>query len=343
MPQNLTITIAFSRMLAVFLGLGYGVTACGPSQPVPGEDVLEGRVIFLDPGHGGTAETDDYRVGPTGEREEWVNLRVALLLREMLEARGARVHMSRTEDVAVPLQERADSATAHGADVFLSIHHNATADPEVNFPIIYFHGNASENQASVALGRSVARKLREALFAGESPLSVVSDHVIFPVAGAAVLRHSYGIPGVIGEASFFTHPPEEERLKAPAHNRREAEAYVAALEEFFAQPEFPIEEKYSTGQVPLFLVLQEAERMNEEAERWKENYLQALELMEMGTPDALAEAYELFTLSARSFPDSWVAGECHRHRAEILEGLGRHEEAEQERRRVREFYVPVAE
>jgi N-acetylmuramoyl-L-alanine amidase len=339
MPQ--TLELHSPLLLGIFLVLGCGVTGCGPSQPVPGENVLEGRVIFLDPGHGGTAETDDFRVGPTGEREEWVNLRVALLLRDMLEARGARVHMSRTEDVAVPLQDRADSAVAHGADVFLSIHHNATADPAVNFPIIYFHGNASENQASVALGRFVARELREALFAGESPVSLVSDHVIFPAAGAAVLRHSYGIPGIIGEASFFTHPPEEERLKDPDHNRREAEAYVAALVAFFAEPGLPIEEKYSTGQVPPFQVFQEADRMNEEAERWKENYLLGLELMEAGTPGALAEAYELFTLSARSFPDSWVASDCHRHRAEILEALGRYEEAEQERRRVQEFYVAV--
>ena len=330
-------------LLGISLVTGCAMSGCGPSQSDSERNVLEGKVIFLDPGHGGTAETDDYRVGPTGEREEWVNLRVALLLREMLEARGARVFMSRTEDVPVPLQERADSAVEQGAAVFLSIHHNATADPTVNFPIIYFHGNASENQASVALGRSLARKLREALFAGEAPVSLVSDHVIFPGAGAAVLRFSYGIPGVIGEASFFTHPPEEARLKDPAYNRREAEAYLAALEEFFGKPALPVMEKHSTGQVPRFEVFQEAERMSEEAERWKENYLRALELMELGEPDALAKAYELFTLSARSFPDSWVARDCHRHRAQILEAMGRHEEAEHERQRVREFFVPVDE
>jgi N-acetylmuramoyl-L-alanine amidase len=342
-PMTQIFTLSFTQALGIVLVLGFGIAGCGPSQPVPGENVLEGKIIFLDPGHGGTAETDDFRVGPAGEREEWMNLRVALVLRDLLEARGARVFMSRTEDVAVPLQERADSAVAYGADVFLSIHHNATADPAVNFPIIYFHGNASENQASVALGRSVARELRQALFAGEAPVSLVSDHVIFPAAGAAVLSHSYGIPGIIGEASFFTHPPEEERLKDPDYNRREAEAYLAALEEFFAQPKLPIKEKYSTGQVPPFAVLQEGERMNIEAERWEENYFRALELMEVGTPGALADAFDLFTLSARSFPDSWVANECHLHRAEILEALGRHVEAEQERRRVQEFYVPVAD
>lgn len=323
-------------LVAAFLVIG-----CAPDQPPPEGSGLAGKVIFLDPGHGGTAETDQYRVTPTGEREEWVNLRVALLIREMLEARGARVLMSRVEDIPVDLKERADSAVENNADVFLSIHHNATADSEVNFPIIYFHGNASENLASVELGRTVAQKLREGMFGGETPLSLVSDHVIFPGGGTAVLRHSYGIPGVIGEASFFTNPEEEQRLKDPAFNRKEAEAYVAALEEFFSQPLLPIAEKYSSGQVPRFEVFQEAQRMSEEAKRWRENYTQALELLEMDTPEARAEAYEIFTLSARSFPDSWVARDCHFHRADLLEEMGRKEEAEQERLRVQEFYVTI--
>lgn len=319
------------------------MVSCAAFQPVrPTESVLQGKVICLDPGHGGTAETDNYRVGPAGEREEWVNLRVALLLKEMLEARGARVVMSRTEDVPVGLKQRADLAVENDADVFLSIHHNATADPSVNFPIIYFHANVSENQASVELGRCVARRLRKALFAGKTPVSLVSDHVIFPGGGTAVLRHSYGIPGVIGEASFFSNPEEEQRLKDPAYNRKEAEAYVAALEDFFARPALPIAEKYSTGRLPRFDVFQEAERMSEEAKRWHENFKAALELVKTDTPESRAKAYDLLTLSARSFPDSWVAGDCHRSRAELLKRMGKEDEAEQERRRVKEFYVPVA-
>jgi len=332
------------RNPSLFLLGGFCVICCTPqSQSPEAGQSLEGRVIVLDPGHGGTGDTDDYRVGPAGEREEWVNLRVALLLQEMLEARGARVLMTRTEDVSVDLRERAELAVEHQADVFLSIHHNATADPAVNFPIIYFHGNASENQASVELGRHLAHRIREALFAGQGPVSLVSDHVIFPGSGTAVLRHSYGIPGVMAEASFFTNPEEERRLKDPAYNRREAEAYVAALEDFFAGTSLPITERYSTGQVPRFDVFQEAERMSEEAKLWKENYAQALALLETPSPEARGRAYDLFTLSARSFPDSWVARDCHRHRAQLLEQMGRREEAEQERRRVEEFYVPVPE
>ena len=133
-----------------------GVTVAIAAQ---GNDPLAGRTICIDPGHGGTADTDSYRVGPTGEREEWINLRVALMLRDLLEQRGARVLMTRTEDVAVELQDRATLAIENGAEVFLSIHHNATADPEANFPVVYFHGAASENQAAIALGRELGAQL----------------------------------------------------------------------------------------------------------------------------------------------------------------------------------------
>lgn len=302
---------------------------------------LAGKVICLDPGHGGTAETDSFRVGPAGEREEWINLRVALLLKEMLAECGARVVMTRTGDVPVELSARAQLAVNNQADVFLSIHHNATADPEVNFPIVYFHGNASENAASVALGRVIARNLRTALFDGEGPVSLVSDHAIFPGSGASVLRNSYGIPGVIGEASFFSNPDEEQRLKDREANRREAEAYLLSLREFFSGEVPPIAEKYSQGEIPLFPVLEENERMHDEARAWREFHLRGLELQQRNDRESLEEAYDLFTRSARSFPDSYLAQDNHRRRAEILAALGDQEKAQVARRRAEEHYVAV--
>jgi N-acetylmuramoyl-L-alanine amidase len=319
--------------------LGSLLVASCATTPRHAEGPLKGKVICLDPGHGGTAATDTYRVGPTGEREEWINLRVALALRDLLEARGARVVMTRTEDTAVGLTARAEVASREHADAFLSIHHNATADPSVNFPIIYFHGNASENPAGVALGRALAHRLRDALYDGKGPVSLVSDHVIFPNSGAGVLRHSYGIPGVIVEASFFTNPAEEQRLKDPEYNRREAEAYVAALEDFFSAPVPPIAEEYSTGRVEPFEVFQEDDRMRPEALRWRENFEEARALMRSSDWADLNRAYDLFTLSARAFPDSPVARECHWCRAQLLERRGDGEQAIQERRRVEEYYV----
>jgi len=303
------------------------------------ENTLAGKVICIDPGHGGTAETDSFRVGPTGEREEWVNLRVALYLKELLEKHDSKVIMTRTEDVHIPLQDRAQLATDNGADVFISIHHNATADTSVNFPIVYYHGNASENRTSIVLGQFVINRLREYLFDDDTPVSLVSDHAIFPTAGTAVLRHSYGIPGIIAEASFFTNPEEEQRLKDTVYNKTEADAFLQALKDFFAVDEHPgIKEKYSTGQIEPFPVLREAERMSEEAKRWLEDFTEGKTLMEKEDTASLQRAYELFIRSARSFPDSYVAGLCHRYRAEILEKFGKTPEAAIERKRVREFY-----
>jgi N-acetylmuramoyl-L-alanine amidase len=302
---------------------------------------VAGKIICIDPGHGGTGASDPYRMGPTGECEEWIDLRVALVLRDILQAKGARVLMTRTEDREVSLDDRARLAVNGNAEAFVSIHHNATADPAVNFPIIYYHANASENQASVALGNCVARRLATALYDGKTPISLCSDHTIFPVAGTAVLRGSYGIPGVIGEASFFTNPAEEQRLKDPDYNRKEAEAYVAALEDFFSLPPLPIKEKYSTAKVHPFRVLQESERMSEIAKRWRQDFEEGKRLMDEGTPEALERAYELFTRSARSFPDSWVARECHLYRAHILAEQGRTEEAAAEEKRVAEFCVSL--
>jgi hypothetical protein len=258
-----------------------------------------------------------------------------------LEERGATVIMTRTEDVPVGLHDRALLAVQSSAEAFLSIHHNATADPEVNFPIIYFHGCASENVGSVALGQALGRRLAQALYNGNTEVSLVSDHVIFPTSGTAVLRSSYGIPGVIGEASFFSNPAEEQRLRDPEHNRREALAYVAALEDFFSQPLLPISEKGSRVTVDPFEVFQEADRMRPEALAWRENHARATELFRIGTPAALVEAYELFTLSARAFPDSPVAGDCHWRRALVLERQGWGEQALHERTRVAEHYVKV--
>lgn len=312
--------------------------ACSvPRARAEADNPLRGRTILIDPGHGGTAASDSYRVGPTGEREEWVNLRVALLLRDMLEQRGARVVLTREEDRAVALRARAELAREAGADAFISIHHNATADPNANFPIVYYHGYASQNAAGVALARRLAQRLNQKLFEGSAQPSVVSDHVIFPGSGTAVLRHSYGIPGVIGEASFFTNPAEEQRLRQPEHNRREAEAYVLALRDFFSEPVPAVLPADQARALTPFTAAQESERMAGVARRWHEDYLQARLLMDEPAGD-LERAYDLLTRSVRSFPDSPIAGPAHLLRARILEHWGRDRDAAEARRRVREFY-----
>ena len=299
---------------------------------------LSGKIICIDPGHGGSAATDSYRQGPTGEREEWIDLRVGLLLKEILEEKGAKVLMTRSADVPFPLAERSKMAVENKADFFISIHHNATADPSVNFPIIYYHGLASENLAGVTFGKLLAKNLKKYMYKTKTPVSVVSDFTIFSGAGSSVLRGSYGIPGVLAEASLFTNPEEEARLKTREHNYNEAHAIAKSIEKFFKKGNLIISPKTPSKFPPQFATLQEADRMSAIARRWHQDYIDGKKLLKKKDAESQQKAYDLFTQSARSFPDSYVASKCHKYRAAILRKQGKTEEAVKEELRVKEFY-----
>jgi N-acetylmuramoyl-L-alanine amidase len=296
----------------------------------------------VDPGHGDTEATDHYRIGPSGEREEWINMRVGIALKQLLEKAGANVLMTREEDVPVPLSERSKLAVDQHVDAFVSIHHNATADSSVNFPIIYFRGYVSENQASVLLARILMKTLSKDLYTNHNPGTIASDYIIFPKKGLDVLRGTYGIPAVLAEASFFTNPPEEQRLKYPDYNRCEAKAYFEALKLFFSNTKPSIYEMNSCVEVlKPFKVLEEEARMNPKSLKWKTNFINGLEMYYKKDSVSLKRALSLFTTSARSFPDSWLARQAHCYRAKIFEELKRVDKQHDEEIRIAEFFVPL--
>ncbi|MDF2930533.1 MAG: N-acetylmuramoyl-L-alanine amidase [Anaerospora sp.] len=102
-------------------------------RPVVSEDETEsnrlsGKVICIDPGHGGN---DSGAIGPTGTAEKDNNLAIALLLCDKLEKNGATVILTRDTDIEVKVSDasteaefgaRVDIANDHGADIFISIH-----------------------------------------------------------------------------------------------------------------------------------------------------------------------------------------------------------------------------
>lgn len=75
---------------------------------------------MLDAGHGG------YDPGATqGKGEKWYNLDITLRLEKILKSKGVRVKLTRSSDIFVGLEERAEMANDWGADVFISIHNNS--------------------------------------------------------------------------------------------------------------------------------------------------------------------------------------------------------------------------
>ncbi len=82
--------------------------------------------ICLDPGHGGRDSGNRVGTGFLAHSEKKYTLELAQELRRQLEKLGFTVILTRNKDVYVPLPERPALANAHGADLFVSLHFNAS-------------------------------------------------------------------------------------------------------------------------------------------------------------------------------------------------------------------------
>lgn len=217
----------------------------------PAEKHLKGWVFVLDPGHGGRADAPGYKRGPTGVREAEMNLRTAKLLQKLLEDAGAFVFLTRESEVSDiaddrvrgTLRMRAEMANnlerpegsiragEIGADVFISIHYNASSNPDRNFTSMWFHGEADWTEVGLDLakytGHAVGQELRtQVALTG----ILMSDQQMY-AGGFGVIRHSQ-VPAFLTEMSFFSNPVEEQRLRDAGHNLRAAYGLYRGLCEY---------------------------------------------------------------------------------------------------------------
>lgn len=111
---------------------------------------LKDIVIAVDAGHGGT---EAGAIGCCGDKEKDINLKISKNLQKELEARGAKVVMTRNDDVNVSLAARVNTAREKDSALLISVHANALpdgADPIKNkgTSVYYYHNQAkslSEN------------------------------------------------------------------------------------------------------------------------------------------------------------------------------------------------------
>jgi N-acetylmuramoyl-L-alanine amidase len=188
--------------------------------PPPGPDgSLKGRLIAIDPGHPPGGST-----GPTGLREAEANLGIGLEVKRLLEQEGARVFMTRTEDVPLELWPRVDLAERAGADILVSIHNNALPDG-VN-PFTNNGTSVYYNQPrSVPLARAVQAALVRRL--GVRDLGIGRGDL-------ALVRTTW-LPAVLTEGLFMIVPEQEAALRSPRGQRLYAEAVVEGIRRFFRE------------------------------------------------------------------------------------------------------------
>ena len=109
--------------------------------------------IVIDAGHGG----HDPGARANGLNEAELVLDVAQRLRKLLQKQpGIEVAMTRETDVFIPLEERTAIANREGADLFLSIHANASRNPKARGVETYFLNFASNPEAEEVAARENA-------------------------------------------------------------------------------------------------------------------------------------------------------------------------------------------
>ena len=149
-----------------------------PQEPVPvGEPSLlrkekKTRVVVLDAGHGGE---DPGAVGRGGLREKDICLKLARKLKEKLDSvPGIKAYLTRNGDYFIPLRKRTKIAKDLGADVFMSIHMNASRSRGAFGTEVFF---LSLTGATDEAARELAKMENEADLVGGVPLEAEEDIV----------------------------------------------------------------------------------------------------------------------------------------------------------------------
>ncbi len=201
---------------------------------------ISGKNFFIDPGHGGEDRNNKGYQDIAVEAD--LNLRVALALRDFLQEAGASVILSRDSDKTVGLKDRSIIANASGADVFISIHHNAPGkadDYSTDYTSTYYHAkeiNYEYEPCNHDLAMYIQRDLSYAMRNSGGPASfdgTYSDYWIYPGKGFSVLRLSK-LPAVLVECGFNTQHFEARRLILNEFNKIEAWGIFRGLCRYFA-------------------------------------------------------------------------------------------------------------
>jgi N-acetylmuramoyl-L-alanine amidase len=177
---------------------------------------FRGRTIAVDPGHPPLGAT-----GPTGLREAEANLAVALQLRQMLQAAGARVLMTRTTDTAMDLWQRVALADTGGAELLISIHNNALPDgvnPFTNNGTSVFYNQPRSVPLATAVQRSLVRRL------GLPDLGISRGDL-------AMVRPTW-MPAVLCEGMFLIMPDQETALRSTRGQRLYARGVFEGIGRF---------------------------------------------------------------------------------------------------------------
>jgi N-acetylmuramoyl-L-alanine amidase len=257
-----------SRLVLEFQAQGPAAGAAAPAAPTPPPrpapiDTRSLRTVVIDPGHGGQ---EVGAKGPSGTLEKDVTLALARRLRTSLaNSLGLQVFLTRDRDVEIGLDERTSFANNYKADLFISIHANASRSQGVKGSEVYFLSYQSTDEDSRRLAMLEGSALPPSGSAGGSDLALIlwdmaqAEHLeessalatriqeeLASVTGSgrrgikqAPFRVLVGaaMPAVLVEVAFISNAEEEKLLVSEAYQSKVVSALVKGVARYQQQRE----------------------------------------------------------------------------------------------------------
>lgn len=183
---------------------------------------LKNRIIILDPGHGG--KDPGAVVGSNSEKA--ITLKVGTLVRQKLEAAGAKVSMTRTGDTYPSLQDRVDFTDANYGEIFVSIHVNSASSTSAQGTETYYAVTTGDMyQEDIDLATFVNNQIVNNLNMKNRGVKEQQYYVI----------RNMLIPSILVELGFLTNSEDRAKMTDDQYIELFAEAIYKGIYQYYAK------------------------------------------------------------------------------------------------------------
>ncbi|MGP4063021.1 N-acetylmuramoyl-L-alanine amidase CwlD [Halobacillus sp. H74] len=234
------------RRMKTFLWLvGIVILVCAVSYPLQeAKDAwtvwsspLSGKVIVLDPGHGGP---DGGASGKDGTEEKDITLQLAEYLQDYLQQAGALVYLTRYEDTDLSsegagslsrrksedIRNRVQYIKEKEADFYLSLHLNAIPSAKWSGAQTFYNPGVADSEHLAKFIQSEIRSNMEN-----------TDREALGLTNIYLLKHVEA-PGALVEAGFLSNERERELLKTDEYQRKIAASIYQGVLRFVTEREY---------------------------------------------------------------------------------------------------------
>lgn len=185
--------------------------------------------IVLDAGHGGKDKGTYSEKNGYEEKER--TLKTTKIVKSYLEDIGYKVTMTRTTDVFIPLEKRAEIANATDAILFVSIHYNHCENTEVDgIEVFYYKDEKNPFSSRLLASKNLAEQVLARIIkhTGASSRGVKK-------ANFAVVRETK-MPAILIEAGFLSNPSERQKIQQESYLCYMGWAIAKGIDSFVQKP-----------------------------------------------------------------------------------------------------------